>query len=511
MKRNTLLIILLLLFLSFPAVFPLIHHGFFQTDDGEWMIIRLSAFYQALRDGQFPVRFLQRLNFGFGYPVAEFLYPGSFYFASILHVIRFGFVNAIKLVYGFSLLGSVFFTYFWLSKLFSKRASVVGALFALYIPYHLYDVYKRGTMEVFALLWVPFILWQMERKSIFWVGIGIGLLLVSHNTMALLFLPVLYIYSLLRKLYPFWRITIIFILGGLLASFFTIPAVLELHYTVFSQTAVSNPLLYFASLRLIGYTVLIVLIGTAMSFFLKKKEVSQHSSLAGFFFIISILTVFVNLPLSGFFWKLPVASFIQFPFRVLSYFVISIAFLAGYLVSFGAKWQQWTGSVVLILLLFYFALPYVSPKVYFDKGEGYYYTNDATTTVQDEYMPVWVKKKPVHRPRQQVVVTKDAGKVSNIIQTAQSLRFTAQLTKRANIRVNIIYWPGWHMIVDGRPAAFSYSNPSGVMMVSLPKGTHRVQVLFGEDTIRYIADVLSILSCIGLLIFTKRYSRNVYA
>src|SRR5476651_2230152 len=141
MKKKDLLIILLLLVLSIPAILPLFHHGFFQTDDGEWMIIRLSAFYQALHAGQFPVRFLQRLNFGYGYPVAEFLYPGSFYLGTFLHIIRFGFVNSIKGVIGLSFFGSVIFTYFWLKKMFSNFASLIGAVFALYLPYHLYDVY----------------------------------------------------------------------------------------------------------------------------------------------------------------------------------------------------------------------------------------------------------------------------------------------------------------------------------------------------------------------------------
>src|SRR5271167_3041891 len=110
MKKKDLLFILLLLICLIPSVLPLAHHGFFQTDDGEWMIIRLSAFYQAMHDGQFPVRFLQRLNFLYGYPVAVFLYPGSFYLGIILHIIRFGFVNSIKIIFGLSLIGSVIFT-----------------------------------------------------------------------------------------------------------------------------------------------------------------------------------------------------------------------------------------------------------------------------------------------------------------------------------------------------------------------------------------------------------------
>lgn len=66
---------------------PLMRSGFFITDDGEWMIIRLSAFYQSLADGQFPVRFLGRLNNSYGYPVSNFLYPGFLYLGSLLHIL----------------------------------------------------------------------------------------------------------------------------------------------------------------------------------------------------------------------------------------------------------------------------------------------------------------------------------------------------------------------------------------------------------------------------------------
>src|SRR3989344_3219366 len=71
--------IVILLLLMIPSIWFLLLPGFFESDDGEWMIIRFSAFYQALADGQFPVRFLGRLNNGYGYPVADFLYPGFMY------------------------------------------------------------------------------------------------------------------------------------------------------------------------------------------------------------------------------------------------------------------------------------------------------------------------------------------------------------------------------------------------------------------------------------------------
>ena len=98
MKKNFIWILLIILF-SIPSIVALLHPGFFQSDDGEWMIIRFSAFHQALRDGQFPVRFLSRLNYGYGYPVADFLYPGFMYLGEIFKLLGFLKLEKVKAKY----------------------------------------------------------------------------------------------------------------------------------------------------------------------------------------------------------------------------------------------------------------------------------------------------------------------------------------------------------------------------------------------------------------------------
>src|SRR3989338_6792857 len=174
-KKNTnILFLLLAVVVSIPSVVGLMHPGFPLTDDGNWMVIRFSAFYETLKSGQFPVRFLSRLNYGFGYPVADFLYPLFMYIGVPIHILKFSFVDTIKIILGASMIGSAIFVYFWLSKLFDKFSSFVGAVFYFYTPYHLYDVYVRGSVgEVLALAIAPFILWQLERKDLLWSAIGI--------------------------------------------------------------------------------------------------------------------------------------------------------------------------------------------------------------------------------------------------------------------------------------------------------------------------------------------------
>ena len=102
-------------------LWPLLKRGFFISDDGEWMVIRLTAFFQSLKDGQFPVRYLNRLNNNYGYPVSNFLYPGFLYIGSLLRLLGFSYVNDIKIIFAVSVIGTAVCIYFWLKKHFDNK------------------------------------------------------------------------------------------------------------------------------------------------------------------------------------------------------------------------------------------------------------------------------------------------------------------------------------------------------------------------------------------------------
>ena len=71
--------LILITFLTLIGLWPFFRPGYFESHDGEWMVIRFTAFHQTLAVGQFPVRFVDRLNNNYGYPVVNFLYPLPFY------------------------------------------------------------------------------------------------------------------------------------------------------------------------------------------------------------------------------------------------------------------------------------------------------------------------------------------------------------------------------------------------------------------------------------------------
>lgn len=498
--KKKLIILLLLIALTLPSIYFLFHPGFVKSDDGEWMIIRFSAFYEALRDGQFPVRFLGRLNHGYGYPISQFLYPGFMYVGVPIHVLGFGFIETIKIILGAAIIFSGIFAYLWLSILFGKFASFMGALVYVYAPYHLYDLYERGSVgELLAFAIVPFILWQIERKSIVWESIGIGALILSHNTLALLFLPILFVYGIIRskKTIYYQLLTILFGLG--LSAFFWIPAIFELSYTQFSKTQVSKFENYFTEPILIGYFSFVIL-GISLLILaqkLRKKEKLEHEFT--FFFLISLASIFFSLSLSKPLWNIFPVSFIQFPFRALSYLILGISFLTAFVVARARREIK----IVIVGLFFLFNVSYlilVDPDFNY-YPESFYSTNEGTTTVQDEYMPFWVKQKPVEHFKEKVEILDGSGEfIKSPFYSSKKIEFFPPDRIR-KVRVNTIYYPGWKAYVNGKEVTIDYKNEKGVMDIEVPSGSHKVELLFTETPLRLFADAISVFSLLVLLFY----------
>lgn len=484
--RKSFLWILIIILLSLPAIAVLMRTGFFQSDDGEWMIIRFSAFHQALRDGQFPVRFLSRLNYGYGYPVANFLYPGFMYSGEVLKLLGFGFVTTIKIIFGLSMVGSAVFSFLWLSKIINKWASFVGSMLYLYAPYHLFDLYKRGSVgEILALCIMPFTFWQIERRSFLWTSLGVAFLVLSHNSIALLFLPVILLYSITRSLASSVFVLTSVVLGLGLSSFFWLPAIFDLQYTAFYGTQVSEWSNYFASFGLIGILPILAFAWYLFKFGPEKNRISK------FLFITGIFSLFFSVSISSFAWKILPVSFVQFPFRFLSILILSTSSLTAFLLNKIKGRNSFLLGALFIIIGFFSSLPYLTPQLFLDKGDLYYSTNEDTTTVKKEYMPIWVRNNPTERYKEKVEII--GGKISDLKINSNNISFVANSTKDAEITINTVYFPGWKTFIDGKNVQPNYID-NGFINVTIPSGPHTVRASFGETPVRLFSDIISLLS-----------------
>lgn len=486
--------ILLLFLASLFILIPLLRPGFIVTDDGDWMVIRLTAFYQAFADGQFPVRFLARLNNNYGYPVANFLYPGFLYIGSFLHLLKLPYVFIIEFILGGSVFASVLFLFLWLRKFFSNTVSSLGACAFLASPYLLYDLYKRGSVgELLGTAAFMMLLWAIEFGYVWFVPPVMALFLTSHNTLALLLSIVLLGYIIVRKK---WDSIIPLGIGAVITSFFWLPAFFERSFVRFDATQVSNPFDFLQISQLL--LVMSVPLFIPLVLFL-RKNIDLFDREYYFFSSVLIISAVGSSILGMLFWKSVFFNrFIQFPYRMLSLLFVAGPWLfAFFLTAIKSNKKKWIG-IGVVSVLFCMNIPLLWNVRSVVRDEGYYTTNEGTTTVQDEYMPKWVREQPKERTSDPLVIFTGRGHITIIHRSTKNIDATLVLEEESTIQLNTIFYPGWGAMLDGKPVEVSYQNPKGFMQIVVPKGTHTISFEFRETAFRYGADLLS---SIGVILY----------
>lgn len=139
MKRHFLGVFILIIFAlwSLRVIFS---PGMMQTHDSLWHVERVTAMVQALKNGQFPVRWTYDLDNHYGIPLFNFIYPGPYYLAAIMQLIGLGGISAIKsVIFSGYLLGGLGI-YFLFAKENRFIATLAGLLYLLH-PYQLVNIF----------------------------------------------------------------------------------------------------------------------------------------------------------------------------------------------------------------------------------------------------------------------------------------------------------------------------------------------------------------------------------
>ena len=532
--------------ISIPLIIPYLHPGFFPTHDGQWAVVRLSDMFREIRDFQIPPRYSGNLNFGYGYPLFNFTYPLPYYLGLMVHFLGFGFVDSIKFLFAASVPLSAFFMFLASEKIWKNTwAGIISSVLYIYFPYRLVDLFVRGSIgESIAFVFFPIILYCLSHlienpRSVGFKIIGTisyALLILSHNIMAVLFTLSLVVFFtgnfVLRK----YKILKVFLFVGffgyVLSAFFWIPALLEKHNIALSKIPIADRNLYFVSIKqllfspwgygvptdkLHGFTyqlgwpffiVIFLAIGVFVyKIYTKDKFVRDQIIAISLLLGSAALSFFLFSP-SSLLWKLPFLSEINYPWTMLSQLGLLLSLLAGYLTKF--KYTKALVFSALVVALFLY-IPQAKPASFIDKGDSYYFTNDATTTSSNELMPIWVKKLPFERLSSKVEIVKGQGSIENITYNSKLTSFTAELAGSGIVRLNTIYYPGWEVLVNDRRQKISYDNEKGVMDIALPKGRLNIIAKFSETPTRAISNIISFAGLIfmfALLIKSLPWRKN---
>ena len=118
--KKELLAIFSIFIVSAVLSWPLTKPGLYQIHDDQ-QIARLFLFDKALREGQFPVRWVDELGFGYGYPLFVFYPPLVYMLGEIFHFLGFGFIDSVKIVFFLGIFASGLAMYVFAKELWGRQ------------------------------------------------------------------------------------------------------------------------------------------------------------------------------------------------------------------------------------------------------------------------------------------------------------------------------------------------------------------------------------------------------
>lgn len=500
---------------------PFFQKGYFETHDGEWAIVRLAEMSREIRDFQIPPRWSDFLNHGFGYPLFLYIYPLPYYFGVLLKLTGLSLTDSIKAEFILGTLISGLGMYFYAKRYWGYFGGLISSIFFIILPYRLIDLYVRGSLgEIVALAVVPWLFWSVDRllsheqKTTTITAILFSLLILSHNASALLFFILLIIYVLVF----FWKrkkevikLGIAIFQGFLLTSFFWLPVLFEKNYVYLGHTPIANRSLHFITILellrplkeitvrppvFIGFAHLLVLVLVVILYLFNRKL--KHKSLLAYSLIVIFISLIPLFSYTSFIWSLPIVNLIDFPWRLLIVTGFLLSFISGSIVFFPKG--KILGLAILVIGIG-LCLPLVRAQKRIDKDDSYYETNDATTTSNDELMPIWVEVKPTNRYTDKII--SDSSAVSNLSYNSKQIKFNLNTDRPGFITINSIYFPGWVFTIDKQQTQIILAKGTGLITLFAPQGVHTVEGKFNNTKTRFIADILSFFGLISLFIINK--------
>lgn len=525
--------ILILIVIGFIPVIPLFHSGLPITHDGQDHVARIANFYASLSEGNIIPRWAENLNWGYGHPILMFLYPLPSYLASFFHFLGFSFVDSVKIVFGATYILSGLAMYLWVRNVFGERAGLLAGVLYMYAPYRFVDFYVRGAIgEHVAFLFAPLVFYfafKIKQKPSLIPVIGGGLslagLLLSHNALALLFVPLasLYILSLIwksknKRLLTFY-FAVLACLGFGLSAFFVIPALLEGKYTLrdmvtdhgeYRQGFVSILDFFIPSWSYGGTAFLskqigiVQLLGLVIGVygFIKFRKNKFLFALLSLSLIVSLILM---LPVTDFVWAhVSLLQKFQFPWRLLAIVVFVTSVLPSFIFNIKRNEKFYSVYVtvmcIAVVLLYY---PYYQTNGYLLKPESFYTGIYKSTTDTGESSPRWSVRFMEHTPNQLAEVIEGEADIKQLTRTSTNHTYKIQAkTDMARIRENTLYFPNWQVFVNGQPVGIEFQDRQnrGLITYYVPKGNNNVTIEFNNTKQRILANSISLLSLLGLLV-----------
>ena len=553
MKIRTFLIknwqIILVIVLGLFVAWPLFVPGYFSHHD-DLQIMRIFEMRRCFTDLQIPCRWVPDMGYGNGFPLFNFYGPLPYYLGAILSYMG-GYIFSAKLLFFMATALGGITMYFLVKDFTDKNSALAASALFLLAPYRALDAYARGALsELFAISLLPLALFLFYRlvknpKPLYFAfsTLALAALLVSHNIMTILFLPVIVLwvgYWLWNQKFKNSKgAALALVLGIGVASFFILPAFLEkslvqtealtrfeldfrAHFVTLKQLFLDRTWGYGASVLglqdglsfQIGWPHWWLATLSLVAAFIARDKKMRILTLG--LFALFIFSAFMTHNKSTFIWEsVGILKYFQFPWRFLSLSIFSASVLGGIVVfSLREKWRI-PAAVFIVAFSFLFNWEYFKPREFYysltdsQKLSGTLWEEQQKGAILD-YLPKTALEPKEQAPPGPYVVAGSAA-LKDYVSKSNGFSFSADVKKSAQVEVPIFYFPDWKVKVDGKEVPVSYQNRIGRIAISLEKGSHTVEGNFRNTPIRSVSNIISIVSLVSLILLLYGKSKKLFA
>ncbi len=511
--------------------------------DSLFHIFQSDQFRQGLRSGLAYPRWATDANSGYGSPNFIFYAPLTYYLVSLAGLWEQSMIMSMVYVIwaGFFLSGlsMVFAT----GRMFGKRGSLLAAVVYQLLPFHIIDLYHRGTFaELFAYPILPLFFYFLVRSS----GTGnsrvaVAGLSVTYACLILTHLVTGFLFTLVAAFYLLWGLVFLeekkgvfraaasLFVGLGISAIYLGPAVLERKFVHIDILLIGiyqfagnflfdfQAHMYEIFYRLLNMTVCLEMACFLLLALLFRKAGGELVREEPNRFLITVFAgaFLLTTPLSRPVWEMiPHFAFLQFPWRWIIVMELSLCFLIARVYSLESVHRSRPATLVKVflatLLVFFAQLPMqnihdtaISENDLIrlkERGQWRHYLDEKL-----EYLPVWNTNPGMTIPRSLGgrVSVPSGRAVTDVTKWApESITVEVQASTDAVIRIAIFFYPGWQVTKDGKPASMEVEKETGAVLVNVPAGAHTIRATFGETRLREISKYASLGSLLLLIPLT---------
>ncbi|MFA5932948.1 MAG: hypothetical protein WC826_02650 [Microgenomates group bacterium] len=546
--------VLLLIFII-PSFVYLVRPGFFPMQD-DLQAFRIQQMDKCFSDFQFPCRWVPDAGYQYGYPQFIYYPPSVYYLGELFHLAGFQIIDSVKILFILGFILAAVTMFILLKEIFGVFPAFVGSILYTYAPYRAVDVYVRGAMsEFWSFVFFPLIFWSIYKlikskndKYIIWCAISVGLLLLTHNLMSLIFIPIAAVWGIFWiiaeknwKIFP--KVIFAGLLGLGLAAFFTFPVILEKqyahtesmlggyfdyrqHFVDINQLFISNHWGYGSSwlgpnddlnLSTGSVQVLASLLALLLAIFYYKKN-KKIALLTIVLFIADLFVLFMTHQKSSPVWDLlSPLWFLQFPWRFLADSIFILSLLSCIAIFFlNGKTLQKIVSIFLIALVLCLNFSFFQPSRWFEmtdaqKFSGKSWEKQLTVSIFD-YLPIYAKLPPIQKAPDYPEVMDGKATFVGYKKGSDFQVGKVAAESPANLRLPLFDFPGMEVKVDGKVVPHWHDDCRnqefclGLISFDIYPGEHTIEARLKNTLIRGLGNGITVSSLLvlGYLIWKNR-------